>query len=360
VREITLKAGGAECRILVGAGFLEKLPDLLPRGLAPKGAVVVDGHVKKLAPPLIKVLAEAGIAAIPFVIPPGERSKSLANLEKLLRGFAREGLERKSPVIALGGGMVGDLAGFAAATFLRGVPLIQVPTTLLAQVDAAIGGKNAVNLPEGKNLVGTFYQPARVLIDTALLATLPERDFVGGLAEVVKYGMILDEGLFTFVEKNIAAIRRLDAAALKEVVARCVALKASVVERDEREGGVRAVLNYGHTVGHALEAVGEYSRVHHGEAVSIGMEAAAFMSMRLGMASLETLEAQNRLLRACGLPTRMPGLARREVLKAMQRDKKVRDGRPAFVLPEKIGKVRFGVDVPDDVVEAALKTVGGK
>jgi len=360
VRELKLKVIGAECRVLIGAGLIGRLGELLPRTLSKRGAIVIDGHLKGRAPAIVGSLAEAGLVVIPFVIPPGERSKSLSNLEKLLRGFARERMERTSPVIALGGGMVGDLAGFAAATFLRGVPLYQVPTTLLAQVDAAIGGKNAVNLPEGKNLVGTFFQPRLVVIDPEALATLPERDFIGGLAEVVKYGVILDADLFAFVEKNLDAIRKRSVAVLEEVIARSVALKIGVVEKDEKEGGLRAILNYGHTIGHAIEAVEDFSRVHHGEAVSIGMEAAAFIALRMGIAPLETLAAQNKLLRACGLPTRMEGLPRRELIKAMQVDKKVRDGRPRFVLPERIGKVRYGVEVPDDLVDAALKTVTSK
>lgn len=356
MRELRLKS----CRILIGAGLVDRIHELLPKLAAKKGAVVIDGHLRRAAGKLIKDLAEAGLVAFPFVVPPGERSKSLGSLEKLLRGFARERLERTSPVFAFGGGMVGDLAGFAASTYLRGVPFFQVPTTLLAQVDAAIGGKNAVNLPEGKNLVGTFHAPSMVVIDPSLLLTLPEREYVGGLAEIVKYGMILDAELFAMVEKNLDGIRRRNLDVLERVIAASATLKVSVVEKDEREGGLRAILNYGHTVGHAIEAVGEFSRVHHGEAVAIGMEAAAFIAMRMGLASVETLAAQNRLLRACGLPTRMSGLPRRDVLRAMELDKKSRGGRPRFVLPEKIGKVRYGVEVADDVVEAALKAVSGR
>jgi 3-dehydroquinate synthase len=357
VREITLKVAGGGSRILIEAGLLSRLHEVLPRFESARGAVIVDGHLRRAAGRVVKELGEAGLVALPFVVPPGERSKSLSTAEKLLRGLARERLERASPVFAFGGGMVGDLAGFVASTYLRGVPFVQIPTTLLAQVDASIGGKTAVNLPEGKNLVGTFHQPRLVLTDPAVLETLPSRDYAGGLAEVVKYGVIADAELFAFIDRSLKAILGRDPRALEEVVYRCASIKAEVVQKDEREGGLRAILNYGHTVGHAIEAVGDFHRWHHGEAVALGMEAAAFIAMRLGLASVETLAAQNRLLKACGLPTRAAGLPRRDILRAMRHDKKVKNGRLRFVLPERIGRVRHGVEVEDEVVEAALRAV---
>lgn len=361
MRELRLRTAGSESRIVIGAGLVDRLEEVLPRRPSTlRGALIVDGRLRRVAARVVRSLAERNIVAVPFVIPGGERSKSAAAWERLMRGFARERLERGSPVFALGGGTIGDLAGFAASTWLRGVPFNQIPTTLLAQVDASVGGKTGLNLPEGKNLVGSFHQPELVIVDPALLDTLPAREFTGGLAEVVKTGMIADAALFVHIEKRRAAILERDPAVLEEIIHRCLSIKASIVEKDEREAGPRAALNYGHTLGHAIEAAGGFSRFHHGEAVSLGMEAAAYIAMRMGLASVETLAAQNRLLAGCGLPTRATGLPRREILKALELDKKRRQGRPRFVLPERIGRVRIGVEVEPGLVDEALKAIGGR
>ena len=357
-----MKVGRRTCRIFIEPGLLQRLHelliDLIPPGDEPRVAgLVIDGNLRKWARPLEKMLARANLAGRHVIVPAGERSKTVARAERVCRAFAEARLERGSPVFGFGGGMVGDLAGFAASIWMRGVAYYAIPTTLLAQVDASIGGKTAVNLPEGKNLVGTFHQPAAVFIDPLLLVSLPPREFVAGLAEVVKYGVIRDARLFADVERHMPALLKRDPRRLEEIIGRCVRIKAAVVEEDEREAGLRAILNYGHTVGHAIEKAGRYRRWHHGEAVSIGMEAEAVIAMHLKLAPLEMVAAQNRVLKLCGLPTRLERGSRETVLWAIAYDKKVRNGRARFVLPERIGRVRWGVDVPDAVLVEALETV---
>ena len=263
-----------------------------------------------------------------------------------------EGADRKSIVVAVGGGVVGDLAGFVAATYARGVGFFQVPTTLLAQVDSSVGGKVGINLPGAKNMVGAFWQPLGVLIDVETLATLPEREYRAGLAEVVKYGVILDEEFFTYLEENTAAINDQDASVLTRVVQRCCRLKADVVEQDEREiTGLRAVLNYGHTFGHALEAAGGYGQILHGEAVSIGMMCAARLAARMGRVGDDFVARQQKLLDALSLPIATPEFDPDKLLDLMYRDKKAEAGKLRFVLPDRIGHVEVVKDVnPDDAV----------
>ncbi len=351
MREIPLLGS----RIYVGRDLAGRVPDFAShRG---KAFVLTDRHCRPLARPVEAELARAGASVAVCEIPPGEPEKKLSTAARLYGRLARCGMDRGSLFVAVGGGVVTDLGGFVASTWMRGVPLVLVSTTLLGQVDAAIGGKTAVNLPDGKNLVGTFYQPRAVLCDPAALRTLPPREFTSGLGEVVKYGMIRDGALLETLEKNIAAIRARDPDALEEIVWRCASIKAQVVTEDEKESGLRAILNYGHTVGHALEAAGGYRALSHGEAVSIGMEAEAVIAMELGLAPIEVLAAQNRVLKLCGLPTRVKRLPRKKVLAAMKLDKKGVDGKARFVLPEAVGRVRHGVEVPPDLVLSALRTV---
>jgi 3-dehydroquinate synthase len=293
-----------------------------------------------------------------LTVPEGEEAKSLREAERLWDGFSAAGLDRGSPVVAVGGGVVGDLAGFAAATFMRGLPVVQVPTTLLAQVDASIGGKVAVNLPRGKNLIGAFHQPRLVLIDPEALRTLPEREYRSGLAEVVKTGAALNADLFASLEAGLAALGRRDAALLESVVATCCAEKAAVVERDEREEtGLRMVLNYGHTVGHALEVLSGYRRWLHGEAVAIGMTAAGRLAVRLGWTDAATAARQEALIHGVGLPTRFSGIEPREVVDALRHDKKARDGRVPFILLRELGRAEVCHDVPMDAVVEVLQGI---
>jgi 3-dehydroquinate synthase len=351
VREIPLLTS----KILVGPGIL--------RGLGPeavsgtRGFVLTDRNCVRYARSVASLLEKSGLEVDVCSLPAGESQKTLATAGRIYDRMAQAGMDRKSILAAVGGGVITDVGGFVASTYMRGIPSILVPTTLLGQVDAAIGGKTGVNLRQGKNLVGTFSQPKLVLCDPEPLKTLPAREYVSGLGEVVKYGMIRDASLFEYVEKNIDGLRSRDPGVLDEVVYRCAAIKADVVTRDERESGERAILNYGHTIGHALEAAGNYRLLHHGEAVSIGMEAEAVVSMELGIAPIEVLAAQNRLLKLCGLPTRIKKLPQKKVMASLRLDKKNVAGKTRFVLPEAVGKVRWGVEVPADLVLSALRTV---
>jgi 3-dehydroquinate synthase len=265
-------------------------------------------------------------------------------------------LERKSFVVALGGGVMGDLAGFVAATYLRGVRFIQVPTTLLAQVDSSVGGKVGVNLPAGKNLVGAFYQPSLVLCDLDSLKTLPEREFRAGLAEVIKYGIIYDARFFEKLEKQMPALLKRNTKVLEDVVECCCRIKADVVGQDETESGLRAILNFGHTIGHAIEAISGYGKYLHGEAISIGQVAAAKISQReTGLAESEVVRIKNLFKRA-GLPTsiKLAAAQRKRLFDAMKVDKKVSGGQIKFVLAKKIGQVRWGEQVPEEVILSVL------
>ena len=355
MKEIALLTG----RIYVGQNLLSdpsaRIPELA--GDLRRVFLLTDQNCLPLARPIEERLKSAGTPVRVFALPPGESQKKLSTAARLYGRLASFRMDRQSLLVAVGGGVITDLGGYVASTYMRGIPLVLVSTTLLGQVDAAIGGKTAVNLPRAKNLVGTFYQPRAVLCDPAYLKSLPAREYTSGLGEVVKYGMIYDAGFFEFIEKNIPGILRRDPEVLEEIVHRSVQIKAAVVGQDERESGLRAILNYGHTIGHALEAAGGFESLSHGEAVAIGMEAEAILSMELGIAPLEVLAAQNRVLKLCGLPTRAKRLPQKKVLGAMKLDKKGRDGQLRFVLPEAVGKVRWPVEVPPDLITAALRTV---
>jgi 3-dehydroquinate synthase len=319
-------------------------------------ALVTDRNVARhhLAP-VRRSLERAGFALVTAVLPPGERQKTLATVARLYAAFAKARLERGSPVVLLGGGVVGDVGGFAAATYLRGLPFVQVPTTLVAQVDSAIGGKTGVDLPEGKNLVGAFAQPRAVLSDPLVLRTLPRPELAAGMAEAVKSGVIRDARLFAFIERRGGALLRVAPADMLEVVTRSAAVKADVVSKDEREGGLRQILNYGHSIGHAIETATGYGRFLHGEAVAVGMTGAVLMAACLGLTRRDLVARQGMTLRALGLPLRAPGVDARRALEALRLDKKSRGGRVRFVLPLGVGRVVYGREVPEDLVR---ETVG--
>ena len=325
--------------------------------------LVTDAHVAPLhlaAATALLTRCGAGRLAT-HTIPAGESSKTLATVETLYSAALAAGLDRRSVAVALGGGVVGDLTGFFAATWLRGIPVLQMPTSLLAQVDSSIGGKTGVDLPAGKNLVGAFHQPLAVVADLDWLRTLPPREWRCGMAEVIKYAMIGDAALGAFLTAQAAALERQDPAAVEEMVGRCAAQKAAVVARDELETrGLRAVLNYGHTFGHALETLGGYSLFSHGEAVAIGMGMAADLAVRLQMAPATLPAAQDALLRRFGLPWRCPpapGLAAPAILEAMQHDKKARDGKLRFVVVPEAGRADT-VTVEDR--DLLLQVIGGR
>jgi len=316
---------------------------------------VVNSHYGATA---LASLRAAGYDAHLLEIDAGEDQKTPATVALIHDAAFAQKLERGSLIVALGGGVVGDMAGFAAASWLRGIAVVQVPTTLLAMVDAAIGGKTGVNHPGGKNLIGAFHQPRLVLIDPQCLATLPPREFRAGMAEVIKYGVIGDGALFADLEaagKRLAAMDQLPPTLLQQILERSAAAKAKVVAADEREGGLRAILNYGHTLGHVVEALCGYGTYLHGEAVAIGMVAAGELSLELGLWSADDQRRQRQVIAAAGLPVRWPELQAEAVLACLQGDKKVRDGRVRFVLPTALGAVEIRDDVSGPQVLAALQ-----
>lgn len=343
--------------IKIGSGLLADVANWSQSVLIVRHAVVVtDSNVAPThAATVAQSLTDRGIRASLAVVPAGESSKSIRSAESLWETFLRERTDRKSAVVAVGGGVVGDLAGFAAATYARGLPFLQIPTTLLAQVDSSVGGKVGVNLPGAKNMVGAFWQPRGVLIDLDVLNTLPDREYRAGLAEVVKYGVILDAHFFEYLEQHVPQILERDPHVVQKLVARSCELKAVVVKNDEREEtGLRAVLNYGHTFCHAIEAVTDYGRYLHGEAVSIGMICASRLAELLGRVPADLTERQHRLLSALGLPVELPDLPREALLEAMRHDKKVEHGQLRFVLPSRLGHVELVRDVSDDLALQAM------
>ncbi|MBA2678099.1 MAG: 3-dehydroquinate synthase [Ktedonobacteraceae bacterium] len=328
--------------------------------LPPRVFLVTDSNIQALyAEEIQQNLQSSGFEPHIYSIPAGEASKSQQQVNALYDWLLENRAERREPIIALGGGVVGDLAGFVAASYLRGVPLIQVPTSLLAQVDSAIGGKTGINHPRGKNLIGAFYHPRLVLADPATLLTLPERSRTEGWAEVVKYGIILDAELFVLLETYVGALRTFSpppVALLCQIIARCIDLKVSVIEEDEREQGRRAILNYGHTVGHALENASGYGEWLHGEAVSLGMVVAASLAHEAGIFAASDVERQNQLLARLGLPVAYSGSVRaQDILSTMQLDKKVVGKRVRWIMPRRIGEVEV-TPMPDDLVVCALSS----
>lgn len=320
--------------------------------------IVTDTTVGALYAEAARALfAQAGLEALFSRVPAGESSKSFASFQQIIDWLVERHAERTEPLVALGGGVVGDLTGFVAASYRRGVPLVQVPTTLLAQIDSAIGGKTGINHKNGKNLIGAFYQPELIFTDPALLLTLPERVYREGWAEIVKTGVILDAELFAMLEGRLPDLERRDADLLTQVVARCIRLKMDVVQGDERDGGLRNILNYGHTFGHALETITEYGTWLHGEAVSIGMEVAGRLAVARGLIGEDDLLRQRRLLKAIGLPVVCPGVDAEAILVAMRNDKKVQAGRTRWILPTRIGQAQMYGDVPVESVREAIAAV---
>jgi 3-dehydroquinate synthase len=318
--------------------------------------VIADQNVLSYAETVRASLQAEGVRVDLFEVPPGEQTKTTHVAESLWQQMLDCGADRKSVVIAVGGGVVGDLAGFIAATFGRGVAFVQVPTTLLAHVDSSVGGKVGVNLPQAKNMVGAFWQPRGVLIDIAALDTLPDREYRAGLAEVVKYGVIMDSEFFNYLEQNTDAINSRQPDVLCRMIERCCQLKADVVENDEREEtGLRAILNYGHTFCHAVESVAGYGRYLHGEAVSIGMLCASRLAELLGRVDPDVSERQRALLAALQLPLEIEGLDDDALVQSMLQDKKVEHGQLRFVLPDRIGHVELVGDVPMELARRALR-----
>ena len=321
---------------------------------------LVDTHAQTVC----RSLGRDGWRCDLAVVEPGERTKSLAVVADLYDKLIEMRADRKTVLVAVGGGVVGDCGGFVASSYLRGIPFVQVPTSLLAQVDSSVGGKVGVNHPQGKNLIGAFKQPLGVFIDTVVLDSLPERDYRSGLAEVVKYGVILDADFFESLENNIDGINSRTPQVLRHIIARCCELKAQVVSEDECETkGLRAVLNYGHTFCHAFEALSGYGTLMHGEAVGIGMIYASRLAERLGRIDAAVTERQRRLLEALGLPVALPNAAELSadaILESMRLDKKTEGGKLRFVLPSKLGRVEVVKDVPEEIVREVIETLASR
>ena len=357
-RIVSVALGDRSYDIVIGSNTLAECPKFLEQWTGGSHVVIVtDSNVDDLyADALGDQLVDAGLDVHLLVIEAGEASKCAEVAIDLWETMLAEGADRTSAVVAVGGGVVGDLAGFIAATFARGVQFVQIPTTLLAQVDSSVGGKVGINLSEAKNMVGAFWQPTGVLVDVDVLATLPDNEFAAGMAEVVKYGVIMDAEFFAYLEANVDAIWSKDPNTLQTIVERCCRLKADVVEADEREeSGRRAILNYGHTFGHAFEAATQYDKHLHGEAVAMGMVCASRLARRLGMIDEPTIERQVKLLAALRLPTEPADFDAEEIYRLMWHDKKVADGKIRFILPTRIGEVQLVGDVKSSDVLAALE-----
>jgi len=347
--------------IKVGAPLRDLGRNLRPFGLSRTALVVSDRPVaRRYAPVLLRGLRQAGFRPALAVVPSGEAAKNLDTVRRLYREGVTARLDRKSAVVALGGGVVGDMAGFMAATYLRGLPLIQCPTTLLSMVDSSIGGKTGVDLPEGKNLVGAFWQPKLVWMDLSVLKTLPPREWRTGIAEVVKYGVIADPDILALLEKVDLAVFRRRPDLVEDIVARSARIKARVVAQDENDTrGQREMLNLGHTFGHAIEAVTRYGRYTHGEAIAVGMCAAARLAGRMGIFSKENVPRLEALLKRWGLPCRVRRpLPRRKILAAMARDKKAYAGRFRFVVPVRWGEAKSLSDFPRSALDKVLTEIG--
>jgi 3-dehydroquinate synthase len=355
---VNVPLGKRSYSIQIERGLLARLgAECAKLGLGRRCAIITDRNVgPRFARAAQQSLSKAGFETILIVVPAGETAKSLATVEHCYNQLARHRLERKSFIVALGGGVVGDLAGFVAASYLRGVDFVQFPTTLLAQVDSSVGGKVGVNLKAGKNLVGAFYQPRLVLCDIDTLQKLPLREFRAGLAEVIKYGIIHDAALFRLLENKLPQLLQRDRKTLVEVIARCCEIKAEVVGQDETESGLRAILNFGHTIGHALENISGYGIYLHGEAIAIGQVAAAGLSQPILNFPEQEVKRVRELFRRAGLPVRVTLSApqRKKLLAAMRLDKKVSAGEVKFVLARSIGRVEWGQKVPMKLVEEAL------
>jgi 3-dehydroquinate synthase len=347
MRTVTVELGQRSYPIFIGGGLLDRADLLAPHLASRRAAVVTNSTVSSLyLGRLSEALERAGTEVVACVVPDGEEHKNWQTLSQIFDTLLQHRCERSTTLIALGGGVVGDLAGFAAAVYQRGVPFVQAPTTLLAQVDSAIGGKTAINHPLGKNMIGAFHQPRLVVSDISTLTTLPDRELSAGLAEVIKYGLITDREFLGWLEANIDRLVARDADALGQAVQRSCENKARIVAKDERESGERALLNLGHTFGHAIETGLGYGRWLHGEAVAAGMVMAARLSARLGHLSEQDVERIEALLRRAHLPVEAPALGASEYLELMAHDKKVQDGRVRLVLLRSIGQAYVTADYP--------------
>ena len=373
MKTVTVSLGAKSYPIYIGAGtwkaFMEDCmvalhrdtPSLLKQLQGQKALVITDETVHRcFGREAEGAMASLGLRLHTAIVPEGEGAKSLRQAEALYTAALEAGLDRSSWIIALGGGVMGDLAGFVAATYMRGISFLQIPTSLLAQVDSSVGGKVAVNHPLSKNVIGAFHQPRGVFINISALSTLPRREWSTGMAELIKHGFIQDAGFVDWLFSRMDALAALDSDTFIEGISRSCAIKASVVSQDERERGLRAILNFGHTVGHAIEAVAGYGTYTHGEAVAIGMVAESCLAYHRKCIDKDYLNLLKSLLKAAGLPTVLPGIDKGLLLKAMSRDKKNTDDRIVFVLPESVGSVQVTRDIEAHEILSALDAAGLK
>lgn len=359
MKKIRVELGERSYDICIGSKILEKIGSKLKSlSTSPKTAIISNLTVYSLyGKEVLNSIKSSGFDAIPVIIPDGERYKDISIVQKIYGELLRHRLDRKSALIALGGGVIGDITGFVASTYMRGIDYIQIPTTLLAQVDSSVGGKTGVNHKLGKNMIGTFFQPKLVWIDIDILKTLPQKEFFAGLAEVIKYGVIWDAKLFAFLENNRDKILRLDKKSLTHIIKRSCEIKAEVVSKDEREAGLRAILNYGHTIGHAIETATGYKKYLHGEALAIGMFIEAEIAESLKLLKEKTVQRIKSLIESYGLPTKIPvRINRNTLLASMQLDKKAVAGELKFILPERIGKVRIQKGIEGKIIRETLET----
>lgn len=359
MRTVRVDLGDKSYDILIGHKLKQQIIDFIAKQkFSQKALLISDTNIAPLYGETVKnILNEAGLDTKLAVIPAGEQSKSLQQAEVLYTEAIKHRLDRKSPIFALGGGVVGDLAGFVAATFMRGVPFIQMPTSLLAQVDSSVGGKVAVNHALGKNLIGNFYQPKAVFMDLDMMKTLPKREISTGLGEVIKYGYIYDKDFYQFLLDNKDAILKLQSDAISHVIARSCEIKAAVVSQDEKEAGLRAILNFGHTLGHAIEKETKYKVYDHGEAVAIGMVGAAKISAKLGMIEPKIVDDMEKLLTSMHLPIKAQNCNPDNIYADIFHDKKTINGTVNWVLLQDIGEVCLRKDVPANVVKEAISEI---
>jgi 3-dehydroquinate synthase len=360
MQTLTVDLGDRSYPIHIGTGLLDRADLILPHLMQKRVAIVTNTTVGPLyLERLTTTLEGAGVQVLPIVLPDGEVYKNWETLNNIFDALLSNRAERKTTLIALGGGVIGDLTGFAAASYQRGVPFIQVPTTLLAQVDSSVGGKTGINHPLGKNMIGAFYQPQLVLADTGTLKTLPDRELSAGLAEVIKYGLIRDQAFFEWLEANMDRLVARDAEALAYAIRRSCENKAEVVAADERESGQRALLNLGHTFGHAIETGMGYGNWLHGEGVAAGTMLAADLSRRMGLIGQADVDRIQALFERAKLPTRAPGLGYEAYMSYMGVDKKVEAGRIRFVLLKAIGEAFVTADYPADLLRQTLSEAIG-
>jgi 3-dehydroquinate synthase len=355
MEKVKVELGHSSYEVRIGAGLLSRAGLWLKeKGFSGRAVIIADTAVNDLYGEVLKKgLANAGFEVVTLLVPPGEEHKSLQTAGRLYQEMGDAYAERITPVLTLGGGVIGDLGGFVAATYMRGVPLVQVPTTLLAQVDSSIGGKVAVDHGRLKNAIGAFYQPRLVISDVDTLRSLPEAELSNGMAEVIKSAAIKDKGLFGFLESRLAGVSMLKDKVLEEIVARTARIKAEVVEKDEKEAGLRAILNYGHTIGHAIETVSGFS-VKHGQGIAVGMVAAAKISSRMGILPEGEIARLQDVIARAGLPAEMADLDVSQVMQAMKHDKKVLQDRVRFVLLRSIGEAFVTDEVNPSLVEEVL------